>query len=73
MTSTHAAVHAGAFFRIGSVVEPTSADVLDMEAEFAAGLVGGSIALSFGLAFGVLRLTLRTMAASAVTASTRSK
>jgi len=54
-------------------VEPTSADVLDMEAEFAAGLVGGSIALSFGLAFGVLRLTLRTMGASAVTASTRSK
>jgi len=54
-------------------VQATSADELGMEAEFAAGLVGGSIALSFGLAFGLLRLTLRTMAASAVTATTRTK
>jgi len=54
-------------------VQPTSADELGMETEFAAGLVGGSIALSFGLAFGVLRLTLRTMAASAVAATTRAK
>jgi len=58
---------------IGPVVQATSADELGMEAEFAAGLVGGSIALSFGLAFGVLHLALRTMAASAVTATTRAK
>ncbi len=40
-----------------------------MEAGFMAVLLGGSMALSFGLVFGVLHVTLRAMAAAAVTAT----
>jgi hypothetical protein len=44
-----------------------------MEAGFEAVLVGSSIALSLGLAFGALRVTLRAMAAAAVTAPPRAE
>jgi hypothetical protein len=55
------------------VVKPTSADELGMEAGFVAILLAGSMALCFGLAFGVLRVTLRAMAAAGVTATTRAE
>jgi hypothetical protein len=42
-----------------------------MEAGFLAVLVGNSIALSLGLAFGVLRMALRAMSAAAVPSTPR--
>jgi hypothetical protein len=45
-------------------VKTASADEVGMEAGFAACLLGGSFASSLGLAFGVMRVTLRLMAAT---------